>query len=80
VRLIESETEDVVSAGAKRAAKPFARLFSHLVRFASVSEIALLLLMCGHEGVSTVLRVLRRLFIVDEVMPENVERFFRGPC
>ena len=32
----------------------------------------------SHEGVSTLLRVLRCLFIVDEVMPEIVERLFRG--
>ena len=42
-----------------------------------MSEIALLLRLCGHEGVSTLLRVLRRLFIVDQVMAENVERLFR---
>jgi len=43
-----------------------------------VSEIALLLRLCGDEGVSTLLRVLRRLFIVDEVMPEIVDWLFRG--
>ena len=52
----------------------FRTLFGSLV----VSEIALLLRLCGDEGVSTLLRVLRRLFIVDQVMPENVERLFRG--
>jgi hypothetical protein len=50
----------------ERAARPnraalFRTFFGSLV----VSEIALLLRLCGHERVSTLLRVLRRLFIVD---------------
>src|SRR4029079_10656460 len=41
-------------------------------------RVAALLCLRGHEGVSTLLRVLRCLFIVNEVMPEIVERLFRG--
>ena len=55
-----------------------AQLFRTLLGSLVVSEIAFLLRLCGHEGVSTLLRILRRLFIVDEVMPEIVERLFRG--
>ena len=34
--------------------------------------------MCGHEGVSALFSVLRRLFVVDHVMPEKVARLFGG--
>ena len=40
-------------------------------------DVARLLHMCGHEGVSALLGILRCLFIVDQVMPENVARLFR---
>jgi hypothetical protein len=42
-----------------------ARLFRTSFGSLVVSEIALLLRLCGDERVSTLLRVLRRLFIVD---------------
>src|SRR5207248_387576 len=34
--------------------------------------------MCGHEGVSALLGVQRRLLVVDEVMPEKFARLFGG--
>src|ERR1051326_2664331 len=38
----------------------------------------LLVSVCGDEGVSALLCVLRRLFVVDQVMPEKVARLFGG--
>jgi hypothetical protein len=37
-----------------------------------------LLCLRGQEGVSALLCVLRRLFVVDQVMPEKVARLFGG--
>ena len=58
------------ASGAKRAAR-----LTHAVFSAPCSvrcDLAPLLHVCGHEGVSTLLGVLRRLFVVDQVMPEEV--------
>jgi hypothetical protein len=70
--------EDMAGADAKKPRGLASRLFRTLFGSLVVSEIALLLRLCGDEGVSTLLRVLRRLFIVDEVMPEIVDWLFRG--
>ena len=70
--------EDMAGADAKKPRGLASRLFRTLFGSLVVSEIALLLRLCGDEGVSTLLRVLRGLFVVDEVMPEIVDWLFRG--
>ena len=73
------EREGIEGADAKRAARPNREaLFVALFGSPVVGEIARLPRLYGDEGVSTLLRVLRRLFIVDEVMPKIVDWLFRG--
>jgi hypothetical protein len=70
------ESRAAVDAKKTARAKPRESV-RRLVWFASREAALLLLHMCGHEGVSALLGVLRRLFVVNQVMPENVERLFR---